>query len=129
GDGMGDLPIESLDGKTPLEYAHTPNMDHLAASGVLGMVQTVPEGMQPGSDIANLSVLGYDPRKCYCGRAPLEALNMGIELGSHDMAVRCNMVEIHDGILHDFCAGHIDSAFSAGIMNELAEQSSIMNME
>src|SRR5271157_4383038 len=97
GDGMGDLPIDSLDGKTPLEYAHTPNMDRLAGSGILGMVQTVPEGLQPGSDIANLSVLGYDPRKSYCGRAPLEALNMGIELGSRDMAVRCNMVEIHDG--------------------------------
>ena len=129
GDGMADLAIESLGGKTPLEYANTPNMDSLARSGILGMVRTVPEGMQPGSDIANLSILGYNPRECYCGRAPLEAINMGIELGSRDVAVRCNMVEIRDGILHDFSAGHIDSEFSALIMKELAGNISIPGME
>ncbi len=129
GDGMGDMPIDSLGGKTPLEYARTPNMDRLSTTGILGMVRNVPDGMPPGSDVANLSVLGYDPRTCYCGRAPLEALNMGIELGPHDVAVRCNMVEIHDGIMHDFSADHIDSSFSAVIMNELGARTSNKDLE
>ncbi|OHD70598.1 MAG: cofactor-independent phosphoglycerate mutase [Spirochaetes bacterium RBG_16_49_21] len=129
GDGMADLPIESLGRKTPLEYANTPNMDRLAGSGILGMVRTVPEGMQPGSDIANLSILGYDPRDTFCGRAPLEAINMGIDLGTHDIAIRCNMVEVHGGIMHDFSADHIDSALSAIIMKELAKNNSIKGLE
>ena len=120
GDGMADLPIESLGGRTPLEYASTPNMDRLAAGGIMGMARTVPEGMQPGSDIANLSILGYDPRNFFSGRAPLEALNMGIDLGPRDLAVRCNMVDIRDGVMQDFSAGHIASEFSAVIMNELS---------
>ncbi len=129
GDGMADLPIPELGGKTPLEYAHTPSLDRLAAEGILGLARTVPEGMQPGSDIANLSILGYDPRKAFSGRAPLEAINMGIELGPCDLAVRCNMVEIHDGIMHDFSAGHIDSAFSAVIMKELARELALPGLE
>ena len=79
GDGMADEPIGSLGGKTPLAYADTPNMDRLAARAELGMVRTVPEGMSPGSDTANLSVLGYNPRKYYTGRSPLEALSIGAE--------------------------------------------------
>jgi 2,3-bisphosphoglycerate-independent phosphoglycerate mutase len=129
GDGMADFAIESLGNKTPLEYANTPNMDGLARSGILGMVKTVPEGMQPGSDIANLSILGYDPRDSYSGRAPLEALNMGIELGPKDVAIRCNMVETHEGILHDFSAGHIDTALSATVMAELARKNAIRGLE
>jgi 2,3-bisphosphoglycerate-independent phosphoglycerate mutase len=129
GDGMADLPIESLQGKTPLEYAATPNMDRLAATGILGMARTVPEGMQPGSDVANLSVLGYNPREFFSGRAPLEALNMGIKLGPRDLAIRCNMVEIRDGVMHDFSAGHIDSEFSAVIMKELAKKIKLPDME
>ncbi len=129
GDGMADLPIESLGGKTPLEYAATPNMDRLASEGVLGMAHTVPDGMQPGSDIANLSVLGYDPREYFSGRAPLEAINMGIELGPRDLAVRCNMVDIRDGVMHDFSAGHIASEFSAVIMKELAREAGIPGFE
>ncbi|MBN2158430.1 MAG: cofactor-independent phosphoglycerate mutase [Spirochaetes bacterium] len=120
GDGMADRPIDSLGGKTLLEYAATPNMDRLASGGIMGMARTVPEGMQPGSDIANLSILGYDPRTSFSGRAPLEAINMGIELGEKDIAIRCNMVDIRDGIMHDFSAGHIASEFSAVIMHELA---------
>jgi 2,3-bisphosphoglycerate-independent phosphoglycerate mutase len=129
GDGMADLPITELGGKTPLEYANTPNMDRLAAEGILGLARTVPEGMQPGSDIANLSILGYDPRSAFSGRAPLEALNMGIEMGPRDLAVRCNMVDIRGGIMHDFSAGHIDSAYSAVIMKELAANLPLKDIE
>jgi 2,3-bisphosphoglycerate-independent phosphoglycerate mutase len=120
GDGMADLPVESLGLKTPLEYANTANMDRLARSGILGLVRTVPEGMHPGSDVANLSILGYNPRHSYCGRAPLEAVNMGITLGPNDIAIRCNMVEVDQGVMQDFSAGHVDSALSAAVMRELA---------
>jgi 2,3-bisphosphoglycerate-independent phosphoglycerate mutase len=129
GDGMADLPIESLGGKTPLEYASTPNMDRLAATGILGLAHTVPDGMQPGSDIANLSVLGYNPREYFSGRAPLEAINMGIELGPRDLAIRCNMVDIRDGVMQDFSAGHIASEFSAIIMKELARANTLPDFE
>ena len=129
GDGMADLPIESLGGKTPLEYAATPNMDRLASAGILGMARTVPDGMQPGSDVANLSVLGYNPREFFSGRAPLEAINMGIELGPRDCAIRCNMVDIRDGVMHDFSAGHIESEFSAIIMKELARENRLPGFE
>lgn len=129
GDGMADRPIESLGGKTPLEYAHTPGMDTLAREGILGLVRTVPAGMPPGSDIANLSLMGYDPRVAFSGRAPLEALNMGITLGPDDCAIRCNMVEIRDGIMHDFSAGHISSEFSALVMRELSAALDIPGIE
>jgi 2,3-bisphosphoglycerate-independent phosphoglycerate mutase len=129
GDGMADLPIESLGLKTPLEYASTANMDRLAGRGILGTVRTVPEGMQPGSDIANLSILGYNPRLLYCGRAPLEAVNMGITLGPHDIAIRCNMVEVDRGVMQDFSAGHVDSALSAVIMRELAGRTTVTGLE
>lgn len=94
GDGMADEPVDALDGKTPLEYAHTPAMDLLAAGGEIGMVHTVPEGMSPGSDTANLSVLGYDPRRYYSGRSPLEALSIGVEMKPTDVALRCNLVTL-----------------------------------
>ena len=97
GDGMADEPIGSLGGKTPLAYADTPNMDRLAARAELGMVRTVPEGMSPGSDTANLSVLGYNPRKYYTGRSPLEALSIGAEMKDSDVALRCNLVTLTDG--------------------------------
>jgi 2,3-bisphosphoglycerate-independent phosphoglycerate mutase len=129
GDGMADLPLQALNGKTPLEYAATPNMDKLALSGILGLARTVPEGMQPGSDIANLSIMGYDPRNFFSGRAPLEALNMGIDLGPSDLAIRCNMVDIRDGIMQDFSAGHISSEYSAIVMEELARHLSLPEME
>lgn len=94
GDGMADEPIESLDGKTPLDYAKTPCMDRMACQGTMGMVQNVPEGMAPGSDVANLSVLGYDPRRCYSGRSPLEALSVGVSMESEDVIFRCNLVTL-----------------------------------
>ena len=94
GDGMADEPIESLNGKTPLDYAKTPCMDSMACQGIMGMVQNVPEGMAPGSDVANLSVLGYDPRRCYSGRSPLEALSVGVSMEPEDVIFRCNLVTL-----------------------------------
>ena len=96
GDGMADRPIESLGSKTPLEYAKTPTMDELAAKGEIGMVHTIPDGMKPGSDTANLSVLGYDPRKYYSGRSPLEALSIGVPMKDTDVALRCNIVTLSE---------------------------------
>ena len=96
GDGMADRPIESLGGKTPLEFAQTPKMDELAAKGEIGMVHTIPDGMKPGSDTANLSVLGYDPRKFYSGRSPLEALSIGVPMKETDIALRCNLVTLSE---------------------------------
>ncbi len=94
GDGMADEPIESLGGKTPLEYAKTDMMDELAAVSEIGMLHTIPEGMKPGSDTANLSVLGYDPKKYYSGRSPLEALSIGVPMKDDDIALRCNIVTL-----------------------------------
>lgn len=96
GDGMADEPIESLGGKTPLEYAVTPTMDALSKKAEIGMVHTIPEGMKPGSDTANLSVLGYDPKKYYSGRSPLEALSIGVPMKDTDIAIRCNIVTISE---------------------------------
>lgn len=96
GDGMADRPIESLGDKTPLEYAKTPVMDALAQKGELGLVHTIPEGMKPGSDTANLSVLGYNPKKYYSGRSPLEALSIGVPMKDTDVALRCNIVTLSE---------------------------------
>ena len=96
GDGMADEPIEALEGKTPLEYAKTPAMDQLSKMGQVGMVHTIPDGMKPGSDTANLSVMGYDPKKYYSGRSPLEALSIGIPMKNTDIAIRCNIVTISE---------------------------------
>lgn len=94
GDGMADYPIPELDGRTPMETAKTPMMDELAKMSEIGMVRTIPEGMSPGSDTANLSVLGYDPRKYYTGRSPLEALSIGVDMKATDVVYRCNIVTL-----------------------------------
>ena len=107
GDGMADLPLAALQGKTPLKAAIKPNMDLLARRGRSGLAQTVPEGFPPGSDVANLCVMGYAPSKHYTGRAPLEAAAMGVLLGEADIAFRCNFVTIVDDIMKDYSAGHI----------------------
>jgi 2,3-bisphosphoglycerate-independent phosphoglycerate mutase len=107
GDGMADFPIAQLGGKTPLAYANTPNMDMIARSGKIGLVATVPEGLPPGSDVANLSLMGYDPARYYSGRAPIEAASMGVELSANDTAFRCNLVTITNGCMADYSAGHI----------------------
>lgn len=94
GDGMADKPIEELGNKTPLEYANTPEMDRLSKMSEVGMVHTIPEGMSPGSDTANLSVIGYDPKIYYTGRSPLEALSIGVDMKDTDIAIRCNIVTV-----------------------------------
>ncbi|MEG1457664.1 MAG: cofactor-independent phosphoglycerate mutase [Acetivibrio sp.] len=96
GDGMADEPIEALEGKTPLEYANTPSMDALAKVSQIGLAHTIPEGMSPGSDTANLAVLGYNPRKYYTGRSPLEALSIGVAMKDTDIALRCNIVTLSE---------------------------------
>ena len=96
GDGMADLPIEALDNKTPLAYAKTETMDALSKKAEIGLVHTIPEGMKPGSDTANLSVLGYDPKVYYSGRSPLEALSIGVPMKDTDIAIRCNIVTISE---------------------------------
>lgn len=96
GDGMADEPIEALGQKTPLEYASTPNIDALAMQSEIGLVHTIPDGMSPGSDTANLSVLGYDPKIYYSGRSPLEALSIGVDMAADDVAIRCNIITISD---------------------------------
>ncbi len=127
GDGMGDLPLPELNGRTPLETADTPTMDHLCQHGELFRLRTIPTGMQPGSDIANLSLLGYEPQSFYSGRAPLEAASMGIELAEGEVAYRCNLVTLEkkeNGSLTmvDFSAGHITTAESSVLIDDLQEK-------
>jgi len=106
-DGAADEPVPELDGRTPLEAAHTPNIDWIAVNGRQGRVQTVPDGFAPGSDVATLSLMGYDPRTDYFGRAPLEAAAKGITARPGQTLFRCNLVTIVDGAMADFTAGHI----------------------
>ena len=127
GDGMGDRPLPELGGKTPLEAAYTPAMDHLCSHGDLFRLRTIPEGMHPGSDIANLSLLGYEPQHFYTGRAPLEAASMGIELRDGETAFRCNLVTLdrdagNSLIMTDFSAGHIATEEAAMLIKGLQEE-------
>lgn len=121
GDGMGDYPIEELGGKTPLQAANTPNFDKMAKEGVVGLAKTVPDDLPAGSDVANLSVLGYDPHIYYTGRASLEAISKGIDLKEDEIAFRCNLVNVEDGVMKDFSAGHI-STFEAEKFIDLLNQ-------
>lgn len=126
GDGMSDQAVAALDGKTPLQAAKTPNMDFMARRGKLGLAHTVPEGYPPGSDVANLSMFGYDPVQCYTGRSPLEAASMGVELGPDDVAFRVNLVhlEARGGklIMEDYSAGHITTEDGRELIEELQRQ-------
>lgn len=119
GDGMADYPIEALESRTPLQVAHTPNIDFISAEGNSGVVRTIPDGMYPGSDIANLSILGYDPRKYYTGRGPLEAASMGVFLDKDDVAFRCNLVTVEDDILVDYSAGHISTEEGGALIKHI----------
>jgi len=119
GDGMSDLPLKELGGKTPLEAASTPNMDYIAKYGVCGWTKNVPSGMTPGSDVAAMSIFGYDPKKGYTGRGPLEAASLGVRLGEKDIAFRCNLVTIGDGKMKDFTAGHISTDEARRAFKEL----------
>ncbi len=121
-DGMADYPQEKLGGRTPLEAAKTPGMDFIATNGQIGTVQTIPDGFTPGSDIANLSLLGYDPNKYFTGRAPLEAVNIGVKLGADDWAFRCNLVTVDDGMIVDFSAGHISTKEADTLISLLNEK-------
>lgn len=118
-DGSSDLPIEKLDNKTPLEVANTPNIDKLAKAGVGGFTNNVPEGYTPGSDVANMSIFGYNPADFYTGRGPLEAGSMGIDTTSNDVIFRCNTITEENGEMDDFNAGHITSEEAEILMEAL----------
>lgn len=124
-DGAADLPCPELGGKTPLEAASTPSLDRLARDGMLLRVQTVPEGMLPGSDVANLSVLGYDPASCYTGRAPLEAAAMGLSLAPGEAVFRANTVTVKDNRMLDYAAGHITTTESHELITSLNQDLNI----
>ena len=113
GDGMADEPLEELGGRTPLEVSRTPHMDHFARNGRVGLVRTIPEGMPAGSDVANMSLMGYSPRTYYTGRAPLEAASMGLDLGPDDVAFRCNLVTLEERgeglFMGDYSGGSIST--------------------
>lgn len=121
GDGMADWPIDSLGGKTIMQAAHTPYMDKLAREGRCGRLITVADGFHPGSEVANMSVLGYDLQKVYEGRGPLEAASIGVELESDELALRCNIVSINDHILKNHSAGHITTAEADILVKYLQE--------
>lgn len=127
GDGMADYPIEELGGRTPLEAAKKPNIDRLARGGELGMVKTVPEGLKPGSDVANLSAMGYNPLQCYTGRSPLEAVSIGIQMEDTDVAFRCNLVtlsdepEYADKTMVDYSSGEITTAEAQELIKAVDE--------
>jgi len=124
GDGMADEPIAELGGKTPLDHARTPNLDHMASRGILGLTRTIPRGLPPGSDVGTMSILGYDPARYHTGRSPIEAASMGVELAPDDVAFRCNLVtlETPEGgveIMRDFAAGHPPTEEAAEIIRDL----------
>jgi len=120
GDGMADYPCPELGGRTPLEEANHPNMDEIASRGWAGLLRTIPEGMYPGTDIAHLSILGYDPAKYYPGRAVFEAVDLGVELREGDLALRCNLVHVEGGVLVDYSAGHIGDEEARALVEDLA---------
>jgi 2,3-bisphosphoglycerate-independent phosphoglycerate mutase len=126
GDGMSDKKLDELGGKTPLQIAKTPHMDFMARRGKMGLARTVPEGFTPGSDVANLSVFGYDPRTCYTGRSPLEAASIGVELGPDDVAFRVNLVNLqpHAGrvYMQDYSAGHISDEDGRELLEALQQE-------
>ncbi|MCX6375151.1 MAG: cofactor-independent phosphoglycerate mutase, partial [Armatimonadetes bacterium] len=121
-DGMADRPLEQLDGKTPMQVAKKPNMDFLAANGRVGAVHTIPPGMDPGSDVAAMSLLGYDPRKHYTGRGPIEAVSMEIPLETRDVAFRCNLVSSDGVTMIDYSGGHISTEEARELMTFVNEK-------
>jgi 2,3-bisphosphoglycerate-independent phosphoglycerate mutase len=120
-DGCADEPQEALGGKTPLQAAHKPNMDRIARTGVVGRSNNVPEALTPASDVATLSLFGYDPLVVYTGRSPLEAAAMGIDLGPNDWAIRCNLVTIDNDEMRDFTAGHISTEEGRQLIRDLSD--------
>ena len=122
GDGMADYPLKELNNKTPLQASVIPNMDYIASNGVSGFLKTVPDNMDPGSDVANLSIMGYDPKDYYTGRGPLEAASIGADLKSGEVAFRCNLITEKNGKLADFNANHISTDESEKLINALNEE-------
>jgi 2,3-bisphosphoglycerate-independent phosphoglycerate mutase len=126
GDGMADYPLEVLGGRTPLEAARTPNMDWLAAHGVFGLAHVIPDGFPPGSDVGNMSIMGYDPVVYHTGRSPLEAASMGVALGPRDIAFRCNLVTLGgrggDTFMEDFTSGHITTEEAAELIRDIGQK-------
>ena len=120
-DGCADEPQEALGGKTPLQAAHKPNMDRIAQMGVVGRSNNVPPSLTPASDVATLSLFGYDPVPIYTGRAPLETAAMGIGLGPHDWAIRCNLVTVEQEQMRDFTAGHITNEHGQALMEAVQQ--------
>jgi len=108
-DGVADRPTAQLDGRTVLQVAAVPNMDRVAREGMVGVAQTIPEGLSPGSDVASMAILGYDPRRYYSGRGPLEAAGRGVGLEAEDVVYRCNLISTDGERLLDYAAGHIDN--------------------
>ncbi len=121
-DGAADKPVEQFDGRTVLEAAETPNIDKISTHGRQGLAKTIPDGMEAGSDIAQMSLLGYDPRKFYSGRAPIEAAARNIKLSADDWVFRCNLITIADGKMADHSAGHISTEEARALIKELNEQ-------
>src|SRR3954468_12053825 len=131
-DGCADDPQDALGGKTPLQAARLPHMDRAARMGVVGRANNVPKPLTPASDVATLSLFGYDPLAVYTGRAPLETVAMGLSLGPDDWAIRCNLVTVEDGLMRDFTAQHISSEEARELMAALqkaAESSSAGRVE
>jgi 2,3-bisphosphoglycerate-independent phosphoglycerate mutase len=119
GDGMADRPLKELGGRTPLQAAEKPNMDWIAANGRSGLLRTVPDGIEPDSDIAIMSILGYDPRKYHTGRGPLEAAGLGVQLGKNDIAFRCSLITEKKGLMEDYSAGHITTEEAKELMKKV----------
>ncbi|MDO8525789.1 MAG: cofactor-independent phosphoglycerate mutase [Candidatus Omnitrophota bacterium] len=119
GDGMSDYPLSELGNKTPLEVAKIPSMNEMVSCGMIGLVKTIPRGLTPASDVANLSILGYDPKAYYTGRGPLEAANIGVELAEDEVAFRCNLVTINSDTMADYSAGHISDKESLALIEHL----------
>jgi len=128
GDGMADRPLKELNGRTPLQSAATPNMDRLAREGIIGKIRTVPAGFHPGSDIANLNILGYNPQEFYSGRAPLEAASIGISMKEDDVAYRCNLVTLKynkdktKAVMDDYSSGHISTDEAEKLVLDINEK-------
>ena len=129
GDGMADDPIEEIGGMTPLEYAKTPTLDALSKVSEIGLVHTIPDGMSPGSDTANLSVIGYDPKKYYSGRSPLEALSIGVDMKPTDISFRCNIVTLSEAedtyeerTILDHSSGEISTKDAAVLLQAVKEE-------
>src|SRR3954466_8655887 len=128
-DGAADDPLPELGGKTPIEAARTPNMDRIAIDGRQGLVRTVPDGFESGSDVATMTLLGYDPAVYHTGRAPLEAAAQNIPLAATDWVFRCNLVTVVDGVMKDHSAGGISNAEAQRLIGDLSRKLNLAGFE